>query len=363
MSWQEELRENITRADQLTPLLGLTREEEAQMARILDRYPMSITRYYLSLIQKDDPNDPIRRMCIPSLSETDLSGTFDTSGEKDNTVVEGMQHKYRETVMILSTNRCAMYCRHCFRKRLVGLSDGEIAKQFDQIMDYIKAHPAINNVLISGGDALLNSNRIIGRYLEELSALDQIDFIRFGSRLPVVFPQRISEDPELLDLLERYNQKKQIMVITQFNHPNELTEEARRAVRLLQERAIPVRNQSVLLRGVNDDPKVMGALLQKLTRWGIIPYYIFQCRPVTGVKNQFQVPFADGIRIVEEAKAMQNGQGKSIKYAFSHPTGKIEVLGFGEDGKMLFKYHEAKDPARCGRIFSLELAPGQCWLD
>ena len=363
MSWQSQLKENVTTAHELAPILGLSPREVEQMNQILHHYPMSITRYYLSLIRKEDPQDPIRRMCVPSLSETDLEGTFDTSGEKDNTVVEGMQHKYRETVMILSTNRCAMYCRHCFRKRLVGLSDQEIAKQFDAIMEYIKAHPAINNVLISGGDALLNSNRIIGRYLEELSALEQIDFIRFGSRLPVVFPQRITEDQELLDLLERYNRKKQIMVITQFNHPNELTPEARQAVRLLQERAIPVRNQSVLLRGVNSDPLVMAKLLQGLTRWGIIPYYIFQCRPVTGVKNQFQVPFEEGIRIVEQAKSMQNGQGKSIKYAFSHPTGKIEVLGLGEDGRMLFKYHEAKDPAQCGRIFSLALRPGQCWLD
>ena len=364
MSWQEELRENITRADQLTPLLGLTQEEEAQMARILDRYPMSITRYYLSLIQKDDPNDPIRRMCIPSLSETDLSGTFDTSGEKDNTVVEGMQHKYRETVMILSTNRCAMYCRHCFRKRLVGLSDDELLEVADEAIAYITSHGEVNNVLVTGGDALMNPNHVIERYLSGLTAIDHLDLVRFGSRLPVTLPERIYGDSELLDMFEEYGKRKTLIVVTQFNHPRELTPEAARAVRELMVRGVQVRNQTVLLRGVNDSGEVLGELLSGLTRIGVSPYYIFQCRPVTGVKGRFQVPIAEGIGIVDDAKSRQNGIGKSVRYAMSHPRGKIEIIGrLPSNGETVFKFHQAKYPEDMARIFTLPLDGHETWLD
>ena len=152
------LKGNATNVQDLKPYLNLTKDEEVKMGEILEKYPMSITPYYLSLIDFNDPDDPIKKMCIPSIEETDLSGSFDTSGEKDNTVITGVQHKYKQTVIVLSTNNCAMYCRHCFRKRLVGLSDEEIATHFDEVIEYIKNHKEISNVLISGGDALLNSN-------------------------------------------------------------------------------------------------------------------------------------------------------------------------------------------------------------
>lgn len=359
----EELKGNITRAGQLAPLLHLTQEEERQMAAILEHYPMSITPYYLSLIDFSDPDDPIRRMCIPSISETDLGGTFDTSGEKDNTVMEGMQHKYSQTALILSTNRCAMYCRHCFRKRLVGLSDEEIAQRHEEMFQYIRAHKSISNALVSGGDAFLNSNRVLEKYLSNLTEIDHLDLIRFGTRTPVVLPQRISEDPELLELLQKYGRKKQLYVVTQFNHPREMTEEAAKAVRLLMERGVCVKNQTVLLRGVNDRPETLAALLRGLSSWGVSPYYVFQCRPVTGVQNQFQVPLMRGLQVVQEAKKLQNGQGKCFRYAMSHVTGKIEILGLMENGEMLFQYHQAKDEKNAGRIFTKRLAEDQCWLD
>lgn len=361
-SW-EELKGNVTRADELTPLLRLTEDEERQMADILEQYPMSITPYYLSLIDFSDPDDPIRRMCIPSIRETDLGGAFDTSGEKDNTVMAGMQHKYSQTAMILSTNRCAMYCRHCFRKRLVGLSDEEIARHHAEMFRYIREHDAVTNVLVSGGDAFLNNNRVIEKYLAALTEIEHLDFIRFGTRTPVVLPQRISEDPELLALLREYGKKKQLYVVTQFNHPRELTAEAGKAVRLLMEQGVCVKNQTVLLRGVNDAPETLGALLRGLSSWGVSPYYIFQCRPVTGVKNQFQVPLLRGYRLVEAAKNLQNGQGKCFRYAMSHVSGKIEILGLLENGEMLFKYHQAREKKNAGRIFSRRLTEEQCWLD
>lgn len=354
---------NYTKASEISGFLGLSKEEEEQMQKILDMYPMSITPHYLSLIDWNDPHDPIRRMCIPSLTETDLSGDFDTSGEADNTVVTGMQHKYRETALILSTNRCAMYCRHCFRKRLVGLSDEEIAGNFEGMIDYISAHREISNVLISGGDSLLLSNEMIEKYLKTLTSMEHLDLIRFGTRIPVVYPQRVLEDSGLQEIFRRYADKKQIYIVSQFNHPRELTPESRELIRLFLKMGIVVKNQTVLLKGVNDDPDVLGRLLKDMTAAGIVPYYIFQCRPVRGVKNQFQVPLERGAQIVDAAKNMQNGQGKCVRYCMSTPKGKIEILGKLPDGQMLFKFNQAKSSEDAAKIFAMALEENQCWID
>ncbi|MBC8585112.1 KamA family radical SAM protein [Youxingia wuxianensis] len=363
MSWNVHLLENVTEAKQLQQLIKMRPEEVSKMEEILKRYPMSIPQYYLSLIDFQDPEDPIRKMCIPSVQETDIGGTFDTSGESDNTVITGMQHKYSQTAMVLSTSQCAMYCRHCFRKRLVGLSDQEIATYFEKILEYIKNHKEINNVLISGGDAFLNDNATIKKYLDALCPIDHLDFIRFGTRSPVVLPARIYDDFELLSILKDACTQKQIYVVTQFNHPKELTPQSLKAIKCLQEIGIVIKNQTVLLKGINDDPSVLGNLLKGLTQCGVVPYYIFQCRPVTGVKGQFQVPLEKGYEIIEAAKNRQNGQGKCVKYAMSHKTGKIEILGRLPDNRMLFKYHQAKKVKNNSRIFILPLKEGQCWLD
>ena len=363
MSWQEELSKGIRTAEQLAEYMGWDQEKLEACRQIAERYPMMITPYYLSLVNKDDPDDPIARMCIPSADEFVPGGSFDTSGEASNTKLEGLQHKYRRTVLLLSTNQCAMYCRHCFRKRLVGLSNEELNKRVDEVVEYVGSHPEINNVLISGGDSLLNPNHIIERYLRELSAIDHLDFIRFGSRLPVTLPERIYGDGELLDMLDEYSDIKTIYVVTQFNHPRELTSEALLAVRALLDRGVQVRNQTVLLRGVNDSPEVLGELFAGLTRAGITPYYIFQCRPVTGVQNRFQVPLLDGIRIVDGAKGLQNGFGKGVRYAMSHPRGKIEIIGTLPDGQTIFKFHQNKYPEDASRIFTCALTHDSRWLD
>lgn len=363
MSWQEELKNGIKTAEELAPVLGWTAEETARYGKVLERFPMLITPYYLSLVDPKDPDDPIGRMCVPSLAELEDGGSFDTSGEADNTKLEGMQHKYDQTVLLLSTNQCAMYCRHCFRKRLVGLSDEELNKRVDEVVSYVKGHREISNVLVSGGDALLNPNRILRRYFQELSAVEHLDFIRFGSRVPVTLPERIYGDQEFLDMFAHYAQKKALYLVTQFNHPRELTEEAVRAVRSMIERGVQVRNQTVLLRGVNDSGEVLGQLLSRLTRVGIAPYYIFQCRPVTGVKERFQVPIEEGIRIVDAAKSRQNGFGKSVRYAMSHPRGKIEILCRLSNGETVFKFHQSKDDADMARPFTKLLRPADTWLD
>lgn len=228
-------RPYIETVSALEKYVTLDDSERSVIAEAADRFPMRITPYYLSLIDPNDPNDPIRRMCIPSAAELDASGSYDTSGENDNTVRDGIQHKYKQTALVLSTNVCAAYCRHCFRKRMVGASETELNKQVSQTVEYVRAHPEITNVLLSGGDALMNPNRIIRRYLEELCEIKTLDLIRFGSRVPVVLPKRIYDDNELFDIFVRCTIKKTVYVVTQFNHPREVTKDAALAVKTLRE--------------------------------------------------------------------------------------------------------------------------------
>jgi KamA family protein len=362
-TWQEELADNVTDVGELSKIFLFSDEELAGMRDVTNFFPMSIPRYYLGLIDPDDPADPIRKMCIPATGGLDREGLLDQSGEASNTVLPGMQHKYRQTVLILTSNQCGMYCRYCFRRRLVGLSTDEVAAHLDEMVTYIKSHPEITNVLLSGGDALMNSNEAIERYLAAFCKMPQLDFVRLGSRAPVSFPCRVTEDPELTEMLGRYQQQKQLYVITHFNHPHEFSKESFAAIKALQKAGLIIKNQTVLLRGVNDDPAVLAEVFRSCTRWGIVQHYVFQCRPVLGVLNRFQVPLVRGSKIVNAANAQQNGLGKSADYTMSHVTGKIRILGSDEDGRMVFQYKQAKDPKRVGQIFSRLLAPDVCWLE
>ncbi len=362
--WKTEEKNMTTSAEQLRDILGLTDEETKKMGDIIEKYPLRITPYYLSLIDPEKgESDPIRRMSIPSISEQDMSGSFDTSGESSNTKVTGLQHKYHQTALILSTSMCAMYCRHCFRKRLVGGdSKGETRGNIPEMAEYVKSHPEITNVLISGGDALCNTNDVIREYLDTFSKIDSLDLIRIGSRIPVVLPERIYGDEELLLMLKEYCEKKQIYFVTQFNHPAEITEESIKAVTALKKAGLVLRNQTVLLKGVNDDPETLADLFRRLTAVGIIPYYVFQCRPVIGVKGQFQVPIKKGIDIVQEVINLQNGQGRSVRYCMSHPKGKIQFIGKTSSGRVIMKFHQAKYDSDAGRIFAVTLDDDACWL-
>jgi len=324
---------------------------------------MSITPYYLSLIDPTDPNDPIRKMAVPSPMELNTRGSYDTSGEHENTKMTGLQHKYPETALILLTNKCAMYCRHCFRKRIVGLPNHEILDQFNDAAGYIRDHEEISNVLVSGGDPFVLPTRIIRKVLEGLSDIDHLNFIRFGTRTPVTFPSRITSDEGLLRLLDSHSRSdRRLYVVTQFNHPREITPQSVAAVSSLLEAGVVVSNQAVLLKGVNDDPDVMASLLRGLVRIGVNPYYVFQCRPVKRVKHNFQIPLYQGYEIVERAKAELDGHSKRFKFIMSHRTGKVEMVGM-DDERMYFKYHQAKHPRNRGRFFTRPFSRIAAWID
>ncbi len=347
---------------QLKDFTDLSTKEEKILENITQRHPMQVTPYYMSLIDWNDPCDPIRKMAIPSLEELDIHGSYDTSGEAENTKFSGLQHKYQETALILATNRCATYCRHCFRKRMVGLQNTEMIARFEDAADYIRQNKQINNVLVSGGDPLVLKNEIIQKLLSILCDIPHLDFIRFGSRTPVTFPSRF-EDDELLNILSHFSRpNRRIYVVTQFNHPKEITKRSIKAVDNLMKSGVIVNNQTILLKGINDNPATLAQLQNRLVSIGATPYYVFQCRPVKRVKRNFQVPLCRGVKIVEKAKERCNGLSKRFKYIMSHKTGKIEILGMF-CGEIYFKYHQAKNRKNLGKIFKRKVDYRAGWLD
>jgi KamA family protein len=357
-----ELEKSISSVKQLKRYVDLAPDEAKMLEKIIKVHPMRISPYYMSLIDWNDPGDPIRKMAVPSVEELSLEGNYDTSGETENTVVHGLQHKYSETALILATNQCAMYCRHCFRKRLVGLPNEEILARFEDAAAYVAKHREINNVLISGGDPLVLDSEIIKRFLEVLDRIKHVRFIRIGSRVPVTLPARLS-DSKLLAVLKKYSKTdRRLHIVTHFNHPREITPQSIGAVNNLLEAGVLVSNQTVLLQGVNDNPSTITTLMNKLVSVGVMPYYLFQCRPVKRVKHQFQVPLCKGSKIVEKAKASCNGLSKRFKYIMSHVTGKLEILGM-MDGEIYFKYHEAKDRENLGVMFKCRVDEDAGWLD
>jgi len=363
LKWQDELNNNVTTLEELKEYIDLNAAEEMKLQKVIDKHPMSIPRYYLGLIDQSDPNDPIRKMAVPTVDELDLDGSYDTSGERKNTKLPGLQHKYQNTVLLLSSNVCSMYCRHCFRKRMVGLSNDEIMGRFHEACEYIANNREVNNVLISGGDSLILPTHVLGHFLSELSRLEHLDYIRLGTRMAVTFPDRILNDQELLELFRAYSKKnRRLYLHTQFNHPREITKESTEAVHRVIQSGVVVNNQTVLLRDVNDTPEVLADLQRNLVRIGVNPYYVFQCRPVKRVKNHFQVPLAEGYRIVAKARGMLDGLSKRFRYAMSHERGKIEILGILDD-EMFFKHQQARNPKDAGRFFKRKLDEAAGWLD
>lgn len=363
MAWQNQLKHSICTIEQLRKLAEPTPAEEKQFSRIIARHPMRVPEYYASLIDWHDPEDPLRRMAVPHADEMDVSGSYDTGGEMQSSKMPGLQHMYAQTALILTTNRCAMYCRYCFRKRLVGLPTEEVIERFGDAAKYIERHTEITNVLLSGGDPLVLGTGVIGRLIDRLSGIRHLRYIRIGTRVPVALPVRIIEDRDLLQMLRRHSRpSRRLHVVTQFNHPDELTPLAVQAIDRLLGAGLVISNQTILLKGVNDEARTLAELQSGLAGVGINPYYVFQCRPVKRVKRRFQVPLARGYRIIEDTKRLLDGPSKRFRYVMSHRSGKIEIVGI-LGNEIFLRYHQARDASNLGRFFKRYLTEDAGWLD
>ncbi len=340
----------------------LTGEEKQQLYPVLERFAFRSNEYYQSLINWNDPDDPIRKIVIPSTEELNLWGSLDASRESNYTKVPGLQHKYQYTALLLVNDVCGAYCRFCFRKRLFMNDNDEVTRDVRPGIEYIRTHGEINNVLLTGGDPLILSTRKLEDIIRALRQIDHVQIIRIGSKIPAFNPFRILDDPALLEMFRRYSKnEKKIYVIAHFNHPRELTPQAVRAMNLLQEAGVMTVNQTPLLKGINDDPETLGELFNRLSYIGVPPYYVFQCRPTLGNK-MFSVPVEEGFEIFEQARMQGSGLAKRARYVMSHATGKIEVVGLTEE-LIFMRYHRAANPEEKARFLVLRRNPQAHWFD
>jgi lysine 2,3-aminomutase len=302
--WKWQFRNRITNIERLAQFIPLSPEEQAQLKLVTMRYPLSVTPYYLSLINPDDPDDPIRKQAIPSALEMTMSsmGIEDPLGEKTDTVVPGLVHRYPDRVLMVLTDICPMFCRHCTRKR-EWRNGGWVQSpaEVEAMLNYISQHESVRDVIISGGDPLTLSTHRLEDIIIRIRDIKHIEIIRIGTRFPVVLPQRI--DRELCTMLAKYGP---IWLNTHFNHIREITPEAAGACDRLLRSGVPVNNQSVLLRGINDSVKAQTELCHGLLKIKVRPYYLFQCDEVQGTEH-LRTPVDDGIKIIEGMRGHTSG--------------------------------------------------------
>lgn len=302
--WKWQFRNRITSLEQLVELIPLSAEEQAQISSVVRRYPLSITPYYLSLIDPDDPDDPVRKQAFPCIEEISLGslGLEDPLAEVKDSVVPGLVHRYPDRVLMVLTDICPMLCRHCTRKRewrhgAWTRTDAEI----EAMLDYLRRHAEVRDVILSGGDPLTLSTAQLESIISRVRTIEHIEIIRIGSRFPVVLPYRI--DTELCNMLSRYSP---IWLNTHFNHPNEVTPEAAAACDRILRAGVPVNNQTVLLRGINDSVEIQTRLCQALLKAKVRPYYLFHCDEVQGTEH-LRTPVETGIKIIEGMRGYISG--------------------------------------------------------
>lgn len=323
-SWKWQVRNRIETLDELKTYITLTSEEEKGIDQTLKSLRMAITPYYLSLIDEEDPHCPIRKQAVPRAmelvkSEADL---LDPLHEDVDSPVPGLTHRYPDRVLLLITDQCAMYCRHCTRRRFAGQKDCAVSmEKIDAAIAYIKKTPQIRDVLLSGGDPLLISDEKLDYIMGQVASIPHVEVIRIGSRTPVVMPQRIT--PELLNILKKY---QPVWLNTHFNHSREITPEAKKAIALLADGGIPLGNQSVLLKGVNDCVHVMKKLVHDLVKIRVRPYYIYQCDLSMGLSH-FRTSVAKGLGIMEGLRGHTSGFAVPT-YVIDAPNGggKIPIM-------------------------------------
>jgi lysine 2,3-aminomutase len=303
--WRAQLRTAVTDLAGLEAALALTEGERDGAKRALDGgFPMSITPYYLSLCDRDDPRCPIRLQCVPRAAESlEAPGDLrDPLGEEDHEVADHLVRRYPDRVLLVATDRCSVYCRFCTRSRMVGQAGG--ARSLDALepaFSWIEAHPEIRDVIVSGGDPLIASDERIAAVLSRVARIEHVEIVRVATRAPVTLPQRITAD-----LCRALRSHPACWVMTHFNHPKELSPEARAACARLVDHGLPVMNQTVLLRGVNDDAATLEALFRGLVRARVRPYYLLQADPVRGTSH-LRTPIDRGIALMEALQGRVSG--------------------------------------------------------
>jgi lysine 2,3-aminomutase len=333
--WHWQVRNRIQSVDDLERIIPLTDQEKEDINQVLEVFRMGITPYYASLMDPDDPACPVRRQAVPTIYET-MSGIADMQdplNEVADSPVPGLTHRYPDRVLFLITDQCSMYCRHCTRRRFAGQHDSGMAWEYiEQGIEYIKNTPAVRDVLLSGGDALLMADHKLEEIIKRLREIPHVDVIRLGTRTPVVMPQRITDD--LVNMLKKYHP---IWLNTHFNHPREITPEAAEACMKLVDGGIPVGNQTVLLRGVNDNPQIMKELMLGLVRIRVRPYYIYQCDLSMGIEH-FRTKVSKGLEIMEALRGHISG--------YAVPTYVVDVPGGGGKTPVMPQYLISMSPTK-----------------
>ena len=348
--WRWQLRNRVKTLDQLKELVSLHPDEVAGLKVSSGKLATSITPYWIALMDKEDPRCPARRQMVPNIAEsyTGKHEYVDPCGEDSDSPCPGLVHRYPDRVLLLVTDKCACYCRFCTRKRIV--SDEEdiaLEHRIEQAISYIKKNKQIRDVLISGGDPLILSDTKLEYIISSLRKVPQIEIIRIGTRIPLTLPYRIT--PRLVDMLAKYHP---LWISLHVNHPMELTSDVLDACNRLANKGIPLGSQTVLLRGINDNPMVMSRLMHKLMTFRIRPYYLYQCDPVLGT-GHFQTTIAKGIEMIESLRGFTSGYavptyvvdapgggGKvpiNPNYVVKYDKGKLIVRNFA--GKK-YEYHE-----------------------
>jgi lysine 2,3-aminomutase len=330
--WKWQCAHRITTAEGIADFLKLPESGKKDVADCLDAFRMAITPYYATLIDPDDPNDPIRKICVPSIEETYPCGDdmADPLGEEKDSPVPHIVHRYPDRVLFIVTLRCSTYCRYCTRRRVVGEEDKIITEpELRAALSYIRKHTEIRDVLISGGDPLVMSTEKLEHIIASLRAIPHVDIIRIGTRVPVVLPMRITD--ELLDMLKKY---QPIWINTHFAHPREVTAEAERACAAIVDAGIPLGNQSVLLRDINDNAATMKELLLKLVHMRVRPYYLYQCDLSQGI-GHFRTTVEAGIDIMHTLTGNISG--------YAVPKFVIDAPGGGGKIPINYNYVISKD--------------------
>jgi lysine 2,3-aminomutase len=342
--WKWQVKNRITTVKQLKKVIKISENEAEEIEKSLNTLRMAITPYYATLMDPEDRNCPIRKQAVPTINELHLGNADmeDPLYEDIDSPVPGLTHRYPDRVLLLITDQCSMYCRHCTRRRFAGNTDKSLPmEQINDAVHYIKNHKEIRDVLLSGGDALLMSDEKLEEIINKLYNISHVEIIRLGTRTPCVMPQRITDD--LTNMLRKYHP---IYINVQFNHPLEINEISAAASAKLNDAGIPVGNQSVLLKGINDQARIMKKLVQDLLKIRIKPYYIYQCDLSKGIEH-FRTSVSKGIEIIESLRGHTTGMAVP-NFIIDAPGGggKIPIspqyLISQSDGKVILRNYEGK---------------------